>query len=76
SSDPLPQREAWVHFTTFDMQGKQVGGGLAKVKFDPALNDPKKISNQILSVAAKIIYNRSIPPPPPVSDNKTQPKQH
>ncbi|MFI5148515.1 MAG: hypothetical protein ACHQRM_02205 [Bacteroidia bacterium] len=75
STDLVPQREAWVHFTTYDVLGKQVGGGLAKVKFEPGQNDPKKISNQVLSVAAKIIYNRSIPPAQTV-ENKTQPKPH
>jgi hypothetical protein len=75
ASDPAPTREAWVHFTTYNLQGVQVGGGLAKVKFEPAVNDPKKITAQVLSVAAKIIYNRSIPPAP-VADNKTPSKPH
>jgi hypothetical protein len=75
SSDPVPTREAWIHFTTYNLQGVQVGGGLAKAKFDPGLNDPKKISSQALSVAAKIIYSRSIIPAP-APDNKTPVKGH
>ena len=75
ASDPAPTREAWVHYTTFNVQSIQIGGGLAKVKFDPGLNDPKKITSQVLSVAAKIIYSHSIPPEI-VPVNKTAPKGH
>jgi hypothetical protein len=75
ASDPAPAREAWVHYTTYNAQAIQIGGGLAKVKFDSGLNDPKKITSQVLSVAAKIIYNHSIPPEP-VPVNKTVPKGH
>jgi hypothetical protein len=64
STDPNPLREAWIHFTIYDLEGKQVGGGLAKVKFDPGLNDPKKIVSRYFSEAARMIYSRSIPPPP------------
>ncbi len=63
TSDPDPMREAWVHFTVYDLSGTQVGGGLSKVKFDPGLNDPKKIISRYFSDAARAIYARAVPQP-------------
>jgi hypothetical protein len=57
-------REAWVHFTVYDLEGKQVGGGLAKVPFDTDQNEPKKIVSTVMASAAKAIYARAVPAPP------------
>jgi hypothetical protein len=65
SSDPVPMREASVHFTVYDLQGKMVGGGLAKSKFDPDLNEPQRIVSRVFSQVAEAIFTRSAPPPPP-----------
>ncbi len=64
STDQNPMREAWVHFTTFNLEGKQLGTGLAKARFESDLNDPKRIVSRAFSQTANQIFTRSTPPPP------------
>jgi hypothetical protein len=64
-ADGNPFREAWIHFTVYDLTGKQVGGGLAKTRFDADLNEPKKIVSRSFPAAAQTIYSRTVTPPAP-----------
>ncbi len=61
ADDGSKDREASVHYTVYNLEGKQVGGGLAKSKFDTDTNDPKRIVSKSFSLAAKTIYSRSVP---------------
>ena len=58
-----PGREADIHFTVYDLNGKQLGGGLAKSKFNNEQNEPKRIVSHAFPSAAHEIYLRSIIPP-------------
>jgi hypothetical protein len=69
------EREAAIHFTVFDLAGKQVGGGLAKVKFDAELNEPKRIVSRAFPAAAQTIYTRSTLPPLPADSTKRVPER-
>jgi hypothetical protein len=71
--DGIKGREASIHFTVYNLDGKQVGGGLAKSKFDGDLNDPKKIINKAFPSATKTIYTRSIPAPLPLGNKGNVP---
>jgi hypothetical protein len=62
-TDPSPMREAWVHFTVYNLQGKVIGAGLAKAKFDTDVNEPKKIIGSVFSQTARTVYTRSTLPP-------------
>ncbi|HEV7230761.1 MAG TPA: hypothetical protein VGO45_05505 [Bacteroidia bacterium] len=69
------EREAAVHFTVYDLAGKQVGGGLAKVKFDADLNEPKRIISRAFPAAAQTIYTRSTLPPAQADSTKRVPER-
>jgi hypothetical protein len=68
TADGSPGREASFHFTVYNLDGKQVGGGLAKSRFDAEMNDPKRIVSKAFLLAAKTIYSRSIPAPVPAAN--------
>jgi len=71
TTDPNPMREAWVHFTVYNLQGKEIGAGLSKARFGTDLNETKKIIGSVFSQNARTVYSRSILTPDSVKTMKT-----
>ena len=51
-------RKAVVHYTVFDLQGKEINSGIAECQFPKSQNDPDKISVNYIVKALEDIYQR------------------
>lgn len=51
-------RTAVIHYTVFDLQGKEVNSGIVTTKFPKSQNNPSKISSAYLSKAMNEIAKR------------------
>jgi hypothetical protein len=52
------QRQAILHYTVFNLQGKELNSGIAECSFPKNQNDPDKISTSYLDKALNDIYSR------------------
>ena len=62
------EREVTIHYTIFDLTGKQLNAGTTTSRFSSQVNDPKKIIMDHVSVAtrgiSKRLVNNLMPPKP------------
>jgi len=52
------KRKIVVHYTVFNLAGKEINSGIAEEEFDPMLNNPKKITDKHFPKVAALILQR------------------
>jgi hypothetical protein len=72
------EREVCVHYTAFDINGKQLCGSMATIRFPSSINDPSKIIATQFALIAKNIaldLSKSLAPPAGAKNKTTSSEQ-